>query len=97
MDLEISSTSVDPVCGALSHKMDELILRKHQVDGTKLYIHGYFLPYFHQNKMIKFLGSLLQCIGQNFYTNFIEIYFLVCVFIIQLFILRYFNDLYLAL
>ena len=52
---------------ALSHKMDELILRKHQVDGTQLlihnyYIHVYILPYFHQNKMIKFLGSLLQCI-----------------------------------
>ena len=41
------------VCVALSHKMDELILRKHQVDGTQLliyiYIHVYFLPYFHQN------------------------------------------------
>ena len=29
------------VCGALSHKMDELILRKHQVDGTKLLIYIY--------------------------------------------------------
>ena len=45
---------------ALSHKMDELILRKHQVDGTQLLIYVYIiLPYFHHNKMIKFLGSLL--------------------------------------
>ena len=39
------------VSGALSHKMDELILMKHQVDGTQLliYIHVrvYILPYFH--------------------------------------------------
>ena len=31
----------------------------------------YILPYFHQNKMIKFLGSLLQCIGQK---NLYEFY-----------------------
>ena len=36
------------VCGALSHKMDELILRKHQVDGTQL--------------LHTCTGSLLQCI-----------------------------------
>ena len=39
------------VCGAISHKMDELIVRKHQVDGTQLliycYIHVYSLPYLH--------------------------------------------------
>ena len=29
------------VCGAISHKMDELILRKHQVDGTQLLIYIY--------------------------------------------------------
>ena len=72
------------------------------MDGTQLlvyiYTHVYILPYFHQNKMIKFLGSLLQCIGQNVCTNFIEIviffYFFVCVSIIvfQLFTLCYFND-----
>ena len=56
------------VYGALSHKMDELILRKHQVDRTQLliyihiHLHLYILPYFHQNKMIKLLGSLLECI-----------------------------------
>ena len=32
-----------------------------------IYIQVYILPYFHQNKVFKFLGSLLQCIGQNFY------------------------------
>ena len=36
------------LCGAISHKVDELIVRKHQVDGTQLLIyisiHGYILP-----------------------------------------------------
>ena len=27
------------VCGAISHKMKELIVRKHQVDGTQLLIY----------------------------------------------------------
>ena len=39
-----------------------------------LYLHTcIYLPYFHQNKMITFLVSLLQYIGQNIGTNFIEI------------------------
>ena len=29
------------ICGAISHKMDELIVRKHQVDRTWLLIHFY--------------------------------------------------------
>ena len=29
---------IKEVYGAISHKMDELILRKHQVDGTQLLI-----------------------------------------------------------
>ena len=29
------------VCGALSHKTDELILREHQVDGNQLLIYIY--------------------------------------------------------
>ena len=33
------------VCGTLSHKMDELILRKHQVDGTQLLIYIYIRSY----------------------------------------------------
>ena len=36
-------------------------------------IHAYILPCFHQSKTITFLGSLLQCIGQKFCTNFIQI------------------------
>ena len=54
----ISMHKMKEVCGALSHKMDELIKRKHQMDGTQLliyiYIHVYILPYFHQSKMIAF-------------------------------------------
>ena len=50
------------VYGAHSHKMDELILRKHQVDGTQLliyiYIHVYILPYFHQNKIFRFVVTM---------------------------------------
>ena len=46
------------------------------MDGTQLfiyiYIHAYIFPYFHQNKMFKFLGSLLQCIGQKNSVIFIE-------------------------
>ena len=50
----------------------------------------YILPYFHQNKMIKLLGSLLQRIGQSRYMNFIEIvifHFLVFSIIVLLVIL----------
>ena len=47
------------------------------MDGTHLliyiYIHVYILPFFHQNKMITSLSSLLQCIGQKICTNFIQI------------------------
>ena len=61
--------------------VDEPVIRidaeKHQVGETQLliyiYVHVYILPYFHQNKMIKFLGPLLQCIGQNICMNFIEL------------------------
>ena len=62
------------VCGAISHKMGRIEL---QVDGTQLliyyYIHVYIMPYFHWSKMIIFLGSLLQCIGQNF--NFLVLFY----------------------
>ena len=60
------------VYGALSHKMDELILRNIKWIEPRLlilyftYIYIYFLPYFHQNKMIKLLGLLLQCIDKKF-------------------------------
>ena len=63
------------VCGAISHKMDELIVRIHQVDGTQLLIYiyiFYILSYFHQNKMITFLGSLLHCIVKK---KFVRILF----------------------
>ena len=81
---------MNEVCGAISHKMDKLTLRKHQVDGTQLliyiyiHVHVYILPYLHQNKMIKIFGSLLQCIGQNFCMNFIEcIFYRVFYFVFQ--------------
>ena len=32
-------------CGAISHKMDELIPRKHQMDGTQLLIYIYIYVY----------------------------------------------------
>ena len=62
---------IKEVYGAISHKMDELILRKHQVDGTQLLIYIYinYVCHTFQNKMISFLGSLLQCIGQFFFVQ----------------------------
>ena len=54
-----------------------LILRKDQVNGMEfliyIYIHVHILRCFHQTNMVKYFGSLLQCIGQNVCTNFIEI------------------------
>ena len=58
------------VYGALSHKMDELMRNIKWIEPRLLiyiYIHLHlFLPYFHQNKMIKLLGLLLQCIDKKF-------------------------------
>ena len=60
------------VCGVISHNMDELIVRQFYVNSAfNLYLHT--STYFHQSKMITFLGSLLQCVGQNLCTNFIQI------------------------
>ena len=60
---------IKEVSGTVSHKS---IVRKNLIIT---YIHVYILPYmyFHWSKMITLLGSLLQCIGQKFYTNFIQI------------------------
>ena len=50
---------------------DELIPRKHQVDGTQLLIYIYIQSiYFAILSDVTCLGSLLQCIGQTFCTNF---------------------------
>ena len=86
------------VCAAISHMMDESIL-------IYIYIHVFILPYFHQSKILTHLGSLLQCIGQTFCTNFIQIeifwynYFIELFFLFfsfflshNCFIIVYFND-----
>ena len=58
------------VCGAISHKMDELIVIKHQVDGTQLliYIYTYMYIFCHTFIAVRLLhfSFLLQCIGQKF-------------------------------
>ena len=62
------------VCGAISHKMDKL-MRKHQVDGTELFIyfyihvhvHVYILPYLLWSKMI----YIFRFISTMYCTNFL--------------------------
>ena len=61
------------VCGAASPD-GELVVVKHQVDGTQLlilfiHIYVYLLSYFHQ--FIFFLVSLLQCMQHTFCTSFL--------------------------
>ena len=51
------------VCGALSHKDGQIDTEETSSAWNPAFnLHVHILPYFHQNRMIKFLGSLLQCI-----------------------------------
>ena len=77
--------------GATSHMMkDDSIVGEHQVDGTRLLIYIYIIFIFCHtyvtSKILYLLASLLQCIGQNFCMNYIQIVVFLYIILRSLFI-----------
>ena len=77
----------EEVCGAISHKMDELIVIKHQSEwkpafNLYVYIHVYTLPYFHHSKMITSFHNVLDkfSYSNSHFLTFIYLCVCVCVF-----------------